>query len=66
MIDGFSGHMDSDHLVDFVAHTKDTLKQAFVAMGETKSSIYLAQRLRDELGVSAIVPERGKRYELDL
>lgn len=66
MIDGFSGHMDSNHLVDFVAHTKDTLKKVFVTMGETKSSIYLAQRLHDELGVDAMVPERGKRYELDL
>jgi hypothetical protein len=35
-------------------------------MGEPKSSIFLAQRLKDELGVKAILPERGKSYELDL
>lgn len=65
-IDGFSAHADSNQLVDFVSHTADTLKQVFVVMGEPKSSIFLAQRLNDELGVKAIVPERGKRYELDL
>ncbi len=65
-IDGFSAHKDSDHLVEFVSHTKDTLKQIFVTMGEPKSSIFLAQRLHDELEVEAVVPERGKRYTLDL
>lgn len=66
IIDGFSAHKDSNHLVEFVSETKDTLKNVFVTMGEPKSSIFLAQRLHDELGVNAIVPERGKRYELDL
>jgi metallo-beta-lactamase family protein len=66
IIDGFSAHKDSNHLVEFVSETKDTLKNVFVTMGEPKSSIFLAQRLHDELGVSAIVPERGKRYELDI
>ncbi len=65
-IDGYSAHADSDALVDFVSHTASTLKQVFVTMGEPKSSIFLTQRLNDELNVNAIVPERGKRYELDL
>lgn len=66
IIDGFSGHKDANHLVEFVSETKDSLTQVFVTMGEPKTSIFLAQRLHDELGVNAIVPERGKRYELDL
>jgi metallo-beta-lactamase family protein len=65
-IGGFSAHKDSDHLVEFVSHTKDTLKAVFVAMGEPKSEIYLAQRLHNELGVKAVVPQRGDRIELDL
>ncbi|MHB0977819.1 MAG: MBL fold metallo-hydrolase [Minisyncoccota bacterium] len=65
-IDGYSAHADSNALVDFVSHTASTLKQAFITMGEPRSSIFLAQRLNDELNVKAIVPERGKRYELDL
>jgi len=65
-IDGFSAHADSNALVNFVSNTKDTLKNVFVTMGEPKSAIFLAQRLNDELGVKAIMPERGKKYELDL
>jgi metallo-beta-lactamase family protein len=65
-IDGFSAHADSNALVEFVEKSGDKLKQVFVAMGEPKSSIFLSQRLHDELGVNATVTERGKVYELDL
>jgi metallo-beta-lactamase family protein len=65
-IDGFSAHKDSNNLVEFVSHTKDTLKKVFVTMGEPKSSMFLAQRLHDELDVDAVVPERGKSYTLEL
>ncbi|MFZ2048704.1 MAG: MBL fold metallo-hydrolase [Minisyncoccia bacterium] len=65
-IDGFSAHADSNALVEFVSNTKETLENVFVTMGEPKSSIFLTQRLRDELEVKALMPERGKRYELDL
>lgn len=57
MIHGYSGHKDSDHLVEFVQNTADKLKKVFVTMGEPKSSMYLAQKLRDNLGVNAHVPE---------
>lgn len=63
-ISGYSSHKDSDNLVDFVSHAMPKLKQVFVAMGETKSSAFLAQRLRSEVGAHAILPERDKTYEL--
>lgn len=56
-ISGYSGHKDSDGLLDFVADTADTLKKVFVVMGEPKSSMFLTQKLRDNLGVDASVPE---------
>ncbi len=65
-IDGFSAHKDSDHLVEFVEKSGEKLKRVFVCMGEPKSSIFLAQRIRDELEIDAILPERGKIYQLDL
>lgn len=65
-IDGFSAHADSNTLVDFVSASASTLKKVFVAMGEPKSSIFLAQRLRDELNVEAVATEKGKSYDLDL
>jgi metallo-beta-lactamase family protein len=64
-ISGFSSHKDSNNLVEFVSHAAPKLKQVFIAMGETKSSTFLAQRLRDELSVNAVVPEKNKEYKLD-
>lgn len=64
-IDGYSGHKDSDHLISFVEQTADTIKKVFVAMGEPKSSLFLAQRLRDRLGINAFAPEEGDVVELD-
>jgi metallo-beta-lactamase family protein len=55
-IEGYSGHKDSDHLIEFVEQTADTLKAVYVAMGEPKSSMFLTQRLRDYLGVMAYAP----------
>jgi len=63
-ISGYSAHMDSEGLLNFVAGGVDTLKQVFVTMGEPKASLFLVQRLRDYLGVNAIVPEEGKKYAL--
>ncbi|KND48073.1 MAG: metallo-beta-lactamase family protein [Parcubacteria bacterium C7867-006] len=64
MISGYSSHKDSDGIVAMVENTAKTLKKVFVVMGEPKSSTFLAQRLRDELDVDAIYPERGRAYNL--
>lgn len=64
-IDGYSGHKDSDHLIEFVESTADSLKAVYVAMGEPKSSLFLTQRIRDYLGVMAYAPEQGDVVELD-
>lgn len=64
-IDGYSGHKDSDHLIEFVEHTADSLKHVYVTMGEPRSSMYLAQRLRDYLGVYASAPNHGETVEID-
>jgi len=64
-IRGYSAHKDLDNLIDFVSDTKNTVKKVFVAMGEPKASSFLAQRLRDYLGVGAIVPEAGESFELE-
>jgi metallo-beta-lactamase family protein len=61
---GYSAHKDSDHLVEFVATAQESLKKVFVVMGEPKASTFLAQRLRDELGVKALYPEKGVGYDL--
>lgn len=63
-IGGYSGHMDSDHLLNFVHQTADTVKRVFVVMGEPKSSLFLVQRLRDYLGLNASAPVPGESVEL--
>lgn len=64
-IDGYSSHKDSDHLLEFISETGETLKKAFVVMGETKSSLFLVQRIRDYLGLEATHPKEGDVVELE-
>ena len=64
-IDGYSGHKDSDHLQEFAATAGDSLKKVFVTMGETKSALFLVQRLRDYYDIDAVHPEQGDSVILD-
>lgn len=41
-----------------------SLKKVFVCMGEPKASLFLAQRIRDYVGIEALYPEAGKEYKL--
>jgi metallo-beta-lactamase family protein len=59
-IDGYSGHKDSDHLQEFAATAGDSLKKVFVTMGESKSALFLVQRLRDYYDIDAVHPEQGE------
>ncbi len=63
-ISGYSGHKGSDQLVEFVDAIKKNVEQVFCVMGETKSQLFLAQRLRDQVGVHATAPKEGERVEL--
>lgn len=64
-ISGYSGHKDSDGLLNFVADMQDKVKKVFVVMGEPKSEMFLAQKLRDNLGINALVPEQGSSVTLE-
>lgn len=63
-ITGYSSHKDSNGLLEFVEGSADTLKKVFVVMGETKSALYLTQKIRDFLEVDAEVPDFGEVIEL--
>jgi metallo-beta-lactamase family protein len=64
-ISGYSGHKDSNGLLDFVEDMQDKVKEVFVVMGEPKSSMFLAQKLRDNLGINAVIPEQGNSVTLE-
>jgi metallo-beta-lactamase family protein len=67
-ISGYSSHKDSDHLVEFVEKAAESgkLKKVFTVMGEPKSSMFLVQKLRDNLGVDAVYPEFKQTVQIDL
>jgi metallo-beta-lactamase family protein len=65
-IHGYSAHKDSEHLVEFVSSSADSLKKVFVVLGEPKASSFLAQRLRDYLGLSAVIPNPNERVEIEV
>lgn len=62
---GYSGHKDSDGLLNFVSDAQESLKKVFVVMGEPKSSLFLVQKLRDNLGIEAYAPEQGSSVVLE-
>jgi len=66
-LDGYSAHKDGDGLFDFVAKASESgvLKKVFMVLGEPASSLYMVQRVRDNLGVDAIAPERGDKVDLE-
>jgi metallo-beta-lactamase family protein len=57
VLNGYSGHKDLDHLLEFVQTGAETLKKVYVAIGEPHSTMFLAQRIRDYIGLNAVVPE---------
>lgn len=66
ILTGYSGHKDREGLLEFAALAGETVEKIFVAMGEPKASLFLAQRLRDFAGIDAVVPEADQSFELEL
>ncbi len=65
-IRGFSAHADMQMLLDAISESRDTLDKVFIALGETHSSLFLAQRVHDYLGLEPMVPQNKEVVEIDL
>jgi metallo-beta-lactamase family protein len=63
-IHGYSAHADREGLLDIVEAGADSLERIFVTMGEPRSSMHLAQRIREYFGIEASVPEYGDHVTL--
>ncbi len=63
---GYSAHMDSAQLLEFAGQAGSKLKQVFVVMGEPAASGFLAQRIRDYLGLKAIAPAAKDEAVIEL
>ncbi len=59
----FSGHSDSQELVNLARHVKG-LKRIFIVHGEREKSIILAKQMRRQLGIKAYVPHLGEKVDL--
>lgn len=63
-IGGYSAHGDQPQLLKWVEAMRLRVKKAFVAQGEEEEASALAQKIRDELAVEAVVPEMGESVML--
>jgi len=65
-IHGYSAHKDSDNLLDFIeqANEHGKLNKVFVALGEPRSSCFLAQKIRDYLDIDTQVAQPDERINL--
>jgi metallo-beta-lactamase family protein len=63
-IAGYSAHADQPQLLNWLRPLRRTLKKAFVVQGESGASEALTQKIRDELAVDAVVPQKGESFEL--
>jgi metallo-beta-lactamase family protein len=61
---GFSAHADQPRIVKWIEPMRRSLKTVFAVHGEPESSAALAQKLRDELAINAIVPGSGESHVL--
>jgi metallo-beta-lactamase family protein len=66
-IRGYSGHADRNQLIDLIYKGTEEHKpqRVFVTMGEERASLFLTQRLRDYLGINAVVPEPNAEIQID-
>lgn len=63
-IGGYSSHADQPHLLNWLRHTKDTLKKVFIVQGEEDQMELLKSAIRDKLAIEATIPEIGESVEL--
>ncbi len=61
---GYSGHKDSEHIVEWFGSTAKSVKTLFVVLGEPSSSSFLAQKIHDEYGTNVVIPGRGDSVTL--
>jgi metallo-beta-lactamase family protein len=64
ILNGFSGHADSDELCDWIAPNAPKLKSAFVVHGDEGQSLFFADRLRGLGAQNVVVPESGQTFAL--
>ena len=63
-IGGYSAHADQPRLLEWLNPMRESLKKVFAVQGEEDQAAPLAQKIRDELAVEAVVPKIGEEAML--
>ena len=51
-------------LLDFALDSEKRVEKIFIVMGESKSAMYLTQKIRDNSSIDAIHPKEGDSFVL--
>lgn len=63
-IGGYSAHADQPRLIEWLRHTKDSLKKIYTCMGEPKEAEALILQIKSELNLDAEMPKINQVVEL--
>ena len=63
-IGGYSSHADQPLLLKWLKPMKKSLRKVFAVQGEPEESGALANKIKEELGIPAEVPQLDSFYEL--
>ena len=64
-IEGFSCHADQNDLLQFIREFKQIPKNIFIVHGEYPQQEVLYNKIKEEFGIEAYIPEFGDVFELD-
>jgi metallo-beta-lactamase family protein len=63
-ISGYSAHADQKKLMEWLRPRSKTLEKVFVVQGDEDQSKPLADKIRDEMAVDAVIPSQDESVEL--
>lgn len=63
-LDGISGHADRDMMLSWLENIKNSVKTVFVNHGDDSVCDSFAQEIETRLGINAIAPFSGDKYDL--
>lgn len=64
-IEGYSGHVDQEWLMNFVYSFYNKPKHIFLVHGEEESQEVLRNKILENTGIGVTIPEYGETYQLD-
>jgi metallo-beta-lactamase family protein len=64
-VEGFSVHADADDILAWLGSAPDTPEVVYVVHGEPDASAALAERIRADLGWTAVVPRHSEIVRVD-